>query len=177
MYLFHYYEKSRKPFLNLSDLPQDEAIQLHAELAKEHQNFANRDAHGQYMAQRRIVEERAYSMFIRKGGKPQRKNPHYMVLDSKPWDACEWFHNFGVVRIPVQEFCKDTVSFTYGDSYPTFKPIFDEQPEYEMYLYDEIMEVIKQRGIPVKDREGASWLDPHYIEAQVWSDETVNKYR
>ena len=87
MYLYHYYEKGRTPFLNLSNLTNEEAIQLHTKLATENDNFANRDANGQYMLQRRIVEERAYSMFTRKGGKPQRTAPHYMVLAENELDV------------------------------------------------------------------------------------------
>ena len=177
MYLYHYYEKGRTPFLNLSDLPEEEAVQLHTKLASENNNFAKRDANGQYVFQRRIVEERAYSMFIRKGGKPQRKSPHYMILDTKAWEECEWFLDFGVIKIPIEEFDKDTVSFTYGDSFPTFKPIFDEEPEYDLYFYDEILDVIKERGMPPIMKENMTWLDPWYIEAQVWSDEAINKYR
>jgi hypothetical protein len=77
----------------------------------------------------------------------------------------------------LYEFDKSTISFTYGDSYPTFKPIFDEEPEYNLYLYNEILEVIKERGMPPVRNKNMSWLEPSYIEVQVWSDETINKYR
>ncbi|MCL2498805.1 MAG: hypothetical protein FWE90_00535 [Defluviitaleaceae bacterium] len=177
MYLFHYYEKRRKPFLNLSDLTDEESIRLHTKLASENPNFAKRDDNGRYMLHRRIVEERAYAAFIKKGGKPQRKAPHYMILDTKAWEHCEWFLDFGVVKIPFEEFDNDTVSFTYGDSFPTFKPIFDEAPEYELYTYDEITNVIKNRGIPLRFVEDRPWYEPSYIEAQVWSDEIINNYR
>jgi hypothetical protein len=177
MYLYHYHETGRAPFLNLSDLSDAEAIQLHTNLASENPNFAKRDDNGKYMIHRRIVEERAYSMFVRKGGKPQRKSPHYMILDTKAWEHCEWFIDFSVVKIPIDEFDKNTISFTYGDSFPAFRPIFDEEPEYDLYLIDEILEVIKNRGFPLLYVEGRPWYEPAYIEAQVWSDETINKYR
>jgi len=178
MYLFHYYEKERTPFLNLSDLTDEEAIRLHTKLANENNAFAMRDPNGQYMFQRRIVEERAYSMFIKKGGKPKRKSPHYMIFEEKELDQCKaWFLDYGVIKIPIDEFDKDTISFTYGDSFPTFKPIFDEEPEYDLYLYDEILNLIKERGMPPPRNENMSWLDPSYIEAQVWSDETINRWK
>ena len=72
MYLYHYFDKRKIPFLNLSDLTDEEAIKLHTNLSAENNErniFAERDANGQYMIQRRIVEKRAYSMFVRKGGK------------------------------------------------------------------------------------------------------------
>jgi hypothetical protein len=178
MYLYHYYEKGRTPFLNLSDLTDEEAIRLHTELTAENDNFAKRDADGQYMLQRRTVEKRAYSMFVKKGGKPQRKSPHYMIMAENELDECKgWFLDCGVVKIPLDEFDKSVISFTYGDSFPTFKPIFDEEPEYNLYLYNEISDIIKERGMPPVRNNNMHWFEPSYIEAQVWSDETINKYR
>jgi hypothetical protein len=117
-------------------------------------------------------------MFVRKGGKPQRKAPHYMIMAETELDECKaWFLDYEVVKIPIDEFDKNMISFTYGDSYPTFKPIFDEEPEYDLFLYDEILGVVKQRGFPPVRSSSMSWLEPSYIEAQVWSDETINKYR
>jgi len=178
MNLYHYYEKGRTPFMTLSDLTNEEAIQLHTKLTTENDIFARRDADGQYMHQRRIVEERAYSMFVRKGGKPQRKAPHYMILAETELVECKaWFLDCAVVKIALNEFDKNTLSFTYGDSFPTFKPIFDEASVYDLFLYDEILEVIAKRGMPPARNENMSWLEPSYIEVQVWSDETISKYR
>ncbi|MCL2364933.1 MAG: hypothetical protein FWC71_09760 [Defluviitaleaceae bacterium] len=179
MHLYHYYDKSRTPFLNMSDLSEEESIQLHTKLAKKDGSiFAMRDSNGQYMNQRRIVEQRAHSMFVRKGGNPQRTTPHYMILAKAELEECKaWFSDCAVVKIPLEEFDKNTLSFTYGDSFPTFKPIFDEQLEYDLFLYDEILKVIAQRGMPPTRNNNMSWLEPSYIEVQVWSDETIDKYR
>ena len=178
MYLFHYYEKGRTPFLNLSDLTDEEAVKLHTTLSAENSSFASRDANGAYMMQRRIVEQRAHAMIVRKGGKPQRKAPHYMVLAQTELDECKaWFLDYAVVKIPIDAFDKGTISFTYGDSFPTFQPIFDEAPAYDLYLYHEILEVIKKRGMPPVRNENMSWLAPSYIEAQIWSDEVIKNYR
>jgi hypothetical protein len=178
MYLYHYFEKGRGPFITLSDLPREEAVRVHAALEAESPTFAARSADGQYMFQRRIVEERAHSMFVRKGGKPQRKKPHYMVLAEDELQECRaWFRDCGVVKIPLEEFDPLTISFTYGDSFPTFKPIFEEEREYPLYLRDEIFDVIRKRGMPPARTQDMSWLEPSYIEAQIWSDETIGRYR
>ena len=178
MYLFHYYERKQGPFRTLSDLSNEEAIKAHAIIDAENSVYAKRNQDGQYIFQRRIVEERAYSMFIRKGGKPQRKHPYYMILEHEELIECKkWFNNSAFVQISIKEFDKNTISFTYGDSFPTFKPIFDEQPEYNLYLYNEIFDVISKRGMPPPRNENMSWLEPSYIEAQIWSEETINKYR
>lgn len=178
MYLFHYFEKSRGPFKTLSDLTVEESIRIHTELEAENTIFAARSANGQYMLQRHIVEQRAYAMFLRKGGKPKRKNPYYMVLAEEESEECKsWFHDCGIIKIPLNEFDPLTVSFTYGDSFPTFKPIFDEEPEYSLYLFDEILDVIKKRGMPPVRTDSMSWLEPSYVEAQIWSNETIDRYR
>ena len=179
MYLYHYFEKERGPFLNLSDLNDDKAIQVQKDLSAQSPIYARRYANGQYIYERRIVEKRAYSMFVRKGGKPQRQIPYYGILsENELEEGYEWFVDCGVVKIPIEEFDKSTLSFTYGDSFPTFKPRRDEEPEYNLYLYDEILSLIEKQGLPSIRTEDMSWWDnPTYIEAQVWSDETINKYR
>jgi len=65
-------------------------------------------------------------------------------------------------------------SFTYGDSYPAFRLIFDEAPEYDLFLYDEIFDVIAKRGMPPARNENMYRLEPSYIEVQVWDDEAIN---
>ncbi|MCL2350648.1 MAG: hypothetical protein FWC67_04110 [Defluviitaleaceae bacterium] len=62
MHLYHYFEKAREPFLNLSDLSAEESALLHAKPTNENGSFAKRDHDGQYMAQRRIVEKRAQGL-------------------------------------------------------------------------------------------------------------------
>ena len=180
MYLYHYFEKERGPFLNLSDLTDDEAIQLLNDYSTKNRKMA-RDfkGNGQYIFDRRIVEKRAYSMFIRKGGKPKRQAPYYGILsENELEEGYEWFDDCGVIKIPIDEFDKSTLSFTYGDSFPTFKPWREEESEYNLYTYDEIIDILEKQGMPPLRTEDMSWWSDHtYIEAQVWSDETVNRYR
>ena len=38
-----------------------------------------------------------------------------------PW-LSTWFENSGFLKIPIEEFHLRKVSFTYGDSHPTFSP-------------------------------------------------------
>ena len=54
----------------------------------------------------------------------------------------------------------------------------DEEPEYNLYTYDEIIDILKKQGMPLIRTEDMSWWTNHtYIETQVWSDDTINKYR
>lgn len=178
LYLYHYFEKERSPFLTLSDLPEGEAEQVHLDLQEGGNVFALRNQAGDYMFHRRIVEERMTKTFLKKGGKPQRNAPYYLVLSDRELDECAgWFKEPDYIKIPLDAIDKSVLSFTYGDSFPVFAPIFPEQPDYELYLYDEIMEIVKERGLPPARTPDMSWLEKTYIEAQLWSDEPIAKYK
>jgi len=112
---------------------------------------------------------------MKKDGKPERKNPHYMILGECN-DQKNWFNQMDYIKIPLNEFNLDTVSFTYGDSFPIFFGAhFGNKSEYilNVYEYNEIIELIEKYGLPQNDpKEYCS-----YIEAQIWSDEIINKYK
>lgn len=71
--------------------------------------------------------------------------------------------------------------FTYGDSHPTFSPWprDDDWEEYrrKLYTYDEILEVIKKYGLPQNWNNDGRLGPERYIEAHIWSDDTIDKYR
>jgi hypothetical protein len=180
MYLSHYFEKGQEPFLSLSDLSDDEAIKIHKTLETENNIFNKRNKDGQYMFYRRIVENKLYSAFIAKGGKPQRKTPFYMVL-GECYFCKSWFMNNEIINIPLEEFDKNTISFTYGDSFPTFDPTTGETQEYRqnIYTYNEIWNIINKFGMP-QDKpytENVPYYYVYYVEAQIWSDEIIKKYK
>ena len=59
-----------------------------------------------------------------------------------------WYENSACIKIPIEEFDKKTISFTYGDSHPTFS-----------------------------DRVHDGRFGPErYIEAHIWSDEVIRRY-
>lgn len=67
-------------------------------------------------------------------------HPHYFVLEN-----CDnWFYqsrdNVASLAIDSNKFSKDIVSFTYGDSVPTFIPRYNDGKEYrnKIYTMDEI---------------------------------------
>ncbi len=102
-----------------------------------------------------------------------------MTVEHSPW-LMTWYENIDFIKIPIEEFDLKTISFTYGDSHPVFslrKHKMDGR-EYrnKLYTYDEITEVIKKYGLP-QDWNGDGAHGPErYVEACVWSDETVGKY-
>lgn len=184
MNLYHYFEKGNEPFLTLSDLSNEEAKKTQDRLKEDDNVYLKRDYDGMYMHFRRIVEDNIHSVFIEKGGKPVRKNPVYFILGEsheKNHDICkEWNKNPCFIEIPVSEFNIDTITFTYGDSFIENHPEHRDQTKYHerVHTYKEILKILNTRGWPqysVKD-DSPFWV-PRYIEAQVWSDETLNKYR
>ncbi|MNP67184.1 hypothetical protein D3C76_1629840 [compost metagenome] len=101
-----------------------------------------------------------------------------MVVEQSPW-LSTWFENSAFIKIPVEEFEIETISFTYGDSMPTFSPAINDGKEYrkKLYTYDEILNIILKYGMPQDWNDDGKYGPERYIEAHVWSDKTINKYR
>ncbi len=180
MFLYHYYDKKIGPFMNLSELSTDEANMVIDEIKQNKPNVqcAQRDA--EYMFRRRMYEDIIKKEFIKKGGIVKRDVPHYMVVEHSPW-LSTWFEDCGYIKIAVEEFDLKTVSFTYGDSHPTFSPWprDDDWKEYrrKLYTYDEILEIIKKYDLPQNWNNDGKFGPERYIEAHIWSDDTIDKYR
>lgn len=66
---------------------------------------------------------------LKKGGRIERKAPHYMVVEHSPWLGT-WFEDCAFIKIPIEEFDWNTISFTYGHSHPTFSPRVTDGKEY-----------------------------------------------
>ena len=73
----------------------------------------------------------------------------------------------------------NNLSFTYGDSMPTFSPTINDGREYrhQLYTYKEILKIIDKYGLPQDWNDDGKYGPERYIEVHVWSDETVGRYR
>lgn len=180
MFLYHYFDKSTGPFMNLSDLPAEEAKAVLEAIKREKPNVQCANRHPTYVEDRLGYEDILRDEFTKKGGIIKRRVPHYMVVEHSPW-LSTWFENCGVIKIPVEEFDLKTVSFTYGDSHPTFspRPRNDDWKEYrrKLYTYVEILELIKKYGLPQDWNNDGSYGPERYIEAHIWNDEPINSYK
>lgn len=176
MYLYHYYDKSGAPFRNLSELPADEAKAVLEKIKAEKPNSQSAERHAKYVDYRRNCEEILRTEFLKKGGKILCTSPHYMVVEHSPW-LSTWYENCGVVKIPVEEFDTSTLSFTYGDSMPTFGINDGKEYRQKLYTYDEILKIIEKYGLPQDWNDDGKHGPERYVEVHVWSDETVGKYR
>lgn len=180
MFLYHYFDKNIGPFVNLSDLPIEEAKAVLQAIRREKPNMQSAKRQETYMEDRLSYEEILRTEFLKKGGVIQRKSPHYMVVEHSPW-LSTWFENCAYIKIPVEGFDLKTVSFTYGDSHPTFspRPRADDWKEYrrKLYTYEEIVNVIEKYGLPQNWNDDGRFGPERYVEAHIWSDETIKKYR
>lgn len=114
----------------------------------------------------------------KKGGKLLRPAPHYLTVERSPFLA-SWYENCAILRIPAKEFDLATVSFTYGDSHPTFSDRVNDGREYRgtLYTYHEILRVIEKYGLPQWWNPDGALGPERYIEAHVWSDNPIDRYR
>ena len=110
----------------------------------------------------------------------KRHAPHYMVVEHSPW-LNTWFDNPSFIKIPIEEFDVNTISFTYGDAFPVFSDNQHKMDNAEyrrvVYTYDEILRVIDKYGLPQDWNDDGVHGPSRYVEAHIWSDETINKYR
>lgn len=175
--LYHYFDKTIGPFVNLSDLPIDEAKLILDTIKITKPNSQSAKRHDKYVEYRRNCENIIRSEFEIKGGIINRKSPHYMVIEHSPW-LSTWYENSAFIKIPIEKFDIKTISFTYGDSMPTFSQTINDGKEYrkKLYTYDEILKIIEKYGLPQDWNDDGKYGPERYIEAHVWSDEIINKY-
>lgn len=177
MYLYHFFEKSTGPFRNLSDLSVEDAWDVVNKIRVERPGSQCAQRHDKYVEYRRNCENILRNEFVKKGGKMDRNVPHYMVVEFSPW-LSTWYEDCDYIRIPIEEFDLSTLSFTYGDSMPTFSPTVQDGKEYrhKLYTYEEILKVIEKYGLPQDWNDDGKYGPERYIEVHIWSDETVKKY-
>ena len=178
MDLYHYFDSSIGAFKNLSDLSLEEANKVLQDISVTKPNVQCAKRQPDYMQARIYYENILRTEFEKKGGIIKRKSPHYMVVEHSPW-LSTWFENSSYIKIPIEEFDLRTVSFTYGDSHPTFSERVNDGKEYrkKLYTYEEILGIIEKYGYPQDWNDDGKFGPERYIEAHIWSDETINKYR
>ena len=180
MHLYHYFDKTIGPFVNLSDIPIDEANAVLNTIKETNPKAQSAGRDSEYMNRRLAYEEILKIEFEKKGGIIRRKAPHYLVVEHSPW-LSTWFQNSAYIKIPIEEFDLKTVSFTYGDSHPVFSKMAHKMDgkEYrrQLYTYEEILLIIEKYGLPQDWNDDGRHGPERYVEAHVWCDETIDRYR
>lgn len=177
MFLYHYYDENIGPFKNLSDLSSDEANRVLQEITITKPNVQCAKRNSDYMQARYYYENILRDEFKKKGGLIHRQVPHYMVVEHSPW-LSTWYENSSYIKIPIEKFDIRTISFTYGDSHPTFSDRVNDGKEYrkKLYTYNEILEIIEKYGLPQDWNDDGSHGPERYIEAHIWSDDVIKQY-
>lgn len=172
--LFHYYEKELGPFKNLSSLPLKEGEQIMRQIKRHGKGFASQRT-DDYLQIRRELEEKARAIFISKGGHPMNNFPHYMTFGPCEWIR-EWYTEGQEVRIRLEEFNEKSISFTYGDLFPTMR--YKDGKEYrgQVYTIDELLILVDKYGLPQDWNKEGKHGPERYIEVQVWDDEVLKAY-
>jgi len=173
--LCHYYEAAQGPFHNLSALSMEEANSILSEIRESGRGFASKRSED-YMHVRRQLEKRARAMFIEQGGKPRTLYPHYMTLGHCSW-LLEWYEEGRELHIHIDDFDASTISFTYGDLFPTMR-VEDGKPyRKKVYTRDSIRQVVEQFGWPQQWNAHGHYGPERYIEVQIWDDRVIERYR
>ena len=177
MYLYHFFDRRTGPFRSLTGISREEAEDVIRKIRQERPDSQCAQRHSHYVEYRHNCEAILRREFTAKGGVMERESPHYMVVEFSPW-LSTWYEQPDFIRIPVEEFDLRTVSFTYGDSMPTFSDRCADGKEYrkKLYTYDEILEIIAKYGLPQDWNDDGKHGPERYIEAHVWSDMPIRKY-
>ena len=177
MYLYHYFDKRSGPFRSLTALPEEEASSLFYRIRDERSASFGAQRNDDYLDKRRKCEKIVRSEFIKKGGKPEIMSPHYLTVEHCPW-LSSWYEQSDFIKISAEDIDPFLISFTYGDSMPTFSPLVTDGREYrrKVYTYEEILKIIDKYGLPQEWNAEGEFGPERYIEAHLWSDEPVRKY-
>ncbi len=176
-YLYHFFDKRTGPFKSLTAVSCEEAHDILEKIKAERPDSMSARRDDLYVVKRRNTEAVLLKEFKAMGGVPDIDSPHYMVVEFSPW-LSTWYEQGDYIKIPVEKFDKSKLSFTYGDSMPTFSGKVNDGKEYrgKLYSYDEILKIIEKYGLP-QDWNGDGRYGPErYIEAHVWTDDMIRDY-
>lgn len=81
------------------------------------------------------------------------------------------------MTLPLSAFAPDTLSFTYGDLFPTFSSRVVDGREYRRAVYTlaEISDIIEKYGLPQDWNAHGSYGPERYVEVQVWDDGPIEE--
>ncbi len=188
-YATHYFDATRGPFLNLSELPDEklQSVLLDLNETRKTSTGYRRVFGARYMELRRRTELRLHEDFRSRGGRPERASPHYFVLGDSPWFAglypeCE------SVQIDLAALPNLVTSATYPDSFVSMNSGSDLGLPHPLKPYhgrafqlSELPRLIEEWGLPRDDssRDDQNYHNgpfEKYVEIQLWSDEPVREY-
>jgi len=173
-FLCHYYEAADGPLCNLSDLSLGDAEAVLEGIRQQGDRFASQ-RQDDYLAIRRGLEDKVRTLFTAKGGKPGRLRPYYFVLAECQW-LSSWYPHGCDLRIPLAAFPVESVSFTYGDTFPALRYQDGKTYRGQVYTLAELPALVEEFGLPQVWNATGKLGPDRYIEAQVWDDSPLRPY-
>jgi len=169
-YLYHYYEEDRGPLLNLSFLNLEQSNKILKQIKNNVSSLFAAHRFDGYMERRLELEKIIRDKFIKKGGIPETQAPHYFIVSECDW-LNTWYIKPKYLKIKITDLNINTISFTYGDMFPTFSERIADGKEYrkQVYSFQEIIEIINKYGLPQEWNPNGEYGPERYIEGQVWS--------
>ena len=177
MKLYHYYERDSGPFRSISDLQDREEEAVLKRIRADHPGIFLAKRPEDYLLKRRQFEGILREEFIKKGGSIERETPHYLVAEACPFFE-KWYEHTAWITVDTTNLDLKTLSFTYGDSHPTFSGKINDGKEYRnrLYTYDEILTIIDRYGLPQDWNPDFRYGPECYVEVQVWTDRGLEKW-
>lgn len=185
-YITHYYRVGDRPFKSLSTLSQDKAIEViqrfNSEEALVYRRFKNPK---KYLEERKTTENWIRHEFIKKGGKPAKGHPHYLVLVESEYIYEGYNRNCEKIHIPISSIDKAKISFTYPDSMISYwlakskknEKFYQNKYHGRVFTFDEIIELLDEVKPTARIwEEDETRAYDFFIEAQLWSDDPILNY-
>ncbi len=172
MYLYHYYDKRTGPCKRMTVLSDDESKALLDKIRNERPDSMCAKRDDSYIDKRKSCEAKLKDAFIAKGGLVEIDSPYYFVVEHSPW-LYSWYEQPDYIKIPVGEIDLRYVSFTYGDSMPTFAVQDGKEYRRQVYTYDEILKLIDKYGLPQNWNDDGAHGPERYIEVHIWKKDLM----
>lgn len=166
LFAYRFYGKGTDPTDTISNLGE-------GELADMIYRNKSQEEIKELISYRKAKENMMYKMFLRKGGKPKIKYPLYFAIFDKMPDEHsikDRHPNSDMIRIPVNKFDYNTISFTYGLSYYALQRKDNHPTRRKLYMLDEINDIINEYGLIPYNQ----YTDDHmFVELQVWETDIL----
>ena len=168
--IYHY--SRGLPFLSITNVPDNQRLKVIENLNESNTWGVNRFSDSAYLKQRFETEIQLRKFFIKKGGKPLLKHPIYFFLGRN--FKFEEHQANKAYKINLDNICKSTISFTYGDSMIAFNKVHRSNSglKYQnplcgkIFTFEDLNQIYTSLNYPNHD--------PLHIEAQLWIKPEMN---
>lgn len=163
LYAYRFYERGAGPFVSLMQYRESEIEKLgYSEgIININEIYKNR----------KQIEKMLRKIFIRQGGKPRLEYPYYAAVYKNLPQTNQLHVRFNepeCLKIPMNAFNREEVSFTYCQSPRAFTRKDNHPTRRKLFMWDEAEEAMnKYPFLEIED----TWF-----EMQIWNDEVLKYY-